>query len=195
MTALQSHLGSAAQYTSTAVSTAGTVATIGAQSGWWLTAAAVPVIGAAVAGVTLGLQLLMNRKGPQQKVASTKIVDDLEPLLKNNVEAYFSGPRTRSSQAAALQNFDDAWAWLTSAEACGNAALGNPGKACIADRDRGGKWDWFARYRSAIAEDAEVIDDPVQNAISQIMPGLSTETSEQIGQLLPFALIALALAL
>lgn len=195
MTALQSHLGSAGQAASTAVNTAGTVATIGAQSGWWLSAAAVPVIGAAVAGVTLGLQLLFNRKGPQQKVASTKIVDELEPLLKNNVEAYISGPRTRSSQAAALQNFDDAWAWLSGAEACGNPALGNPGKACLSDRARGGKWDWFARYRDPISEDAGVNDDPVQDALSQIIPGLTPETSDQLGQLLPFALIALALAL
>jgi hypothetical protein len=195
MTALQSHLGSAGQAASTAINTAGTVATIGAQSGWWLSAAAVPVIGAAVAGVTLGLQLLFNRKGPQQKVASTKIVDELEPLLKNNVEAYISGPRTRSSQAAALQNFDDAWAWLSGAEACGNPALGNPGKACLSDRARGGKWDWFARYRDPISEDAGVNDDPVQDALSQIIPELTPETSDQLGQLLPFALIALALAL
>lgn len=195
MTALQSHLGSTGQAASTAINTAGTVATIGAQSGWWLSAAAVPVIGAAVAGVTLGLQLLFNRKGPQQKVASTKIVDELEPLLKNNVEAYISGPRTRSSQAAALQNFDDAWAWLSGAEACGNPALGNPGKACLSDRARGGKWDWFARYRDPISEDAGVNDDPVQDALSQIIPELTPETSDQLGQLLPFALIALALAL
>ena len=195
MNAVQSHLGSAGQAASTAVNTAGTVATIGAQSGWWLSAAAVPVIGAAVAGVSLGLMMLFNRKGPQQKVASTAIVDDLEPLLKNNVEAYFSGPRTRSSQAAALQNFDDAWAWLSSAEACGNPALGNPGKACLADRARGGKWDWFSRYRDPLAEDAGVTDDPVQDALSQIIPGLTPETSDQMGQLLPFALLALALAL
>lgn len=195
MIALQSHLGSAGQAASTAVNTAGTVATIGAQSGWWLSAAAVPVIGAAVAGVTLGLQLLFNRKGPQQKVASTKIVDELEPLLKNNVEAYISGPRTRSNQAAALQNFDDAWAWLSSAEACGNPSLGNPGKACLSDRARGGQWDWFARYRDPISEDTSVKDDPVQDALLQIIPGFTSETSDQLGQLLPFALIALALAL
>ena len=188
-----SQLGSTAQTANTLVSAGGTVATIGAQSGWWLSAAAVPVIGAAVAGVALGLQLLLNRKGPKQKVASTQIVDELEPLLKNNVEAYMSGPRTRSSQAAALQNFDDAWAYLVSSEACGNTQLGNPGKACIADRGQGGKWDWFTRYRGPIAQDAGVKDDPVADSISQLLPGASAETIEQIGSLLPFGLIALAL--
>lgn len=188
-----SQLGSASQTANTLVNAGGTVATIGAQSGWWLSTAAVPVIGAAVAGVALGLTLIFNRKGPQQKVASTKIVDELEPLLKNNVEAYLTGPRTRSSQAAALQNFDSAWAYLISAEACGNTALGNPGKACIADRTQGGKWDWFARYRDPIAQDADVQSDPVTDSISQLLPTASAEAVEQIESLLPFGLIALAL--
>jgi hypothetical protein len=195
MIATSHQLGSAAQATGTAVNTAGTVATIGAQSGWWLSTAAVPVIGAAVAGVTLGLQLLFNRKGPQQKIAATKIVDQLEPLLKNNVQAYMSGPRTRSSQAAALKNFDDAWAYLTSAEACGNPQLGNPGKACISDRSRGGRWDWFSYYRDPIAQDPDVKEDPVADSIAQLIPGASAETVSQMQSLLPFALIALALAL
>lgn len=190
-----SQLGTASQAAGTAVQTAGTVATIGAQSGWWLSAAAVPVIGAAVAGVTLGLQMLLNRKGPKQKVASTSIVNDLEPLLKNNVEAYMSGPHTRSSQAAALKNFDDAWAWLTSAEACGSEQLGNPGKACIADRGRGGKWDWFSYYRDPIESDPDVTDDAVADALSQFAPAATTAELQQISGILPFALVALAFAL
>ncbi len=188
-----SQLAGTAQTANIAVSTAGTVATIGAQSGWWLSAAAVPVIGAAVAGVALGLILIFNRKGPGQRVASTKIVDELEPLLKNNVEAYMSGPRTRASQAAALQNFDNAWAFLVGPDACGNAQLGNPGKACIADRSPGGKWDWSAYYRDPIAQDDGVKADPAANSISQLLPGASADTVEQIGSLLPFGLLALAL--
>jgi len=155
------HLGDASTTSSRAVQTAGTVATIGAKAGWWLSASAVPVIGAAVAGVTLGLQLLFSRKGPKQKRITTQIVNELEPHLKANLEAYFSGPRTKASQAAALKNFDDAWAWLTSAEACGNPELGNPGKACIADRSRGGRWDCFAYYRDPIANDPDVKSDSV----------------------------------
>ncbi len=180
------HLGSAAAATTQAVQTAGTVATIGAQSGWWLSAAAVPVIGAAVAGVTLGLQLLFNRKAPKQKRITTQIVNELEPHLKNNLDAYLSGPRTRASQAAALKNFDDAWAWLASAEACGNQDLGNPGKACIADRSRGGKWDWFAYYRDPIANDPDVKEDAAP---------LTFGGDGQSIPLLPLALLAAALLL
>jgi hypothetical protein len=178
-------LGNAAQTGTQAVRTAGAVATIGAQSGWWLSASAVPVIGAAVAGVTLGLQLLFNRKGPKQKRITTEIVNELEPLLRHNLEAYLSGPRTRASQAAALKNFDDAWAWLASAEACGNPDLGNPGKACIADRSRGGKWDWFSYYRDPIANDPEVEEDSAQ----------WLQTGETALPLLPLGLLVLALLL
>ncbi len=122
---------------------------------------AVPVVGAAVAGVTLALGLIFGRKGPQQKVASTKIVDELEPQLAANVKAYVEGPRTPESQAAALANFDAAWAYLKSTAACGSPDLGDPGKRCISDRDRGGKTDWFSYYRDPIEQAA-----PVQSAAS-----------------------------
>lgn len=135
----------------TAVSTGGTAATA---IGTALHSAWVPVVGPLVAGVTLALGLWLNRKGPKQKVASTAIVNELEPLLKQNLDAYQQGPHTKTSQAAALKNFDDAWAFLVSADGCGTEALGNPGKACIADRSPGGKWNWFAYYRDPIANDA-----------------------------------------
>ena len=116
-------------------------------------AAAAGPIGLAVVGVTLLLTLLFSRKKPAQKVATTQIVDELEPILRANVAGYLEGPRTPESQAAALRNFDDAWAWLTSAQACGDSALGTPGQWCVNDRARGGQWDWFRRYRDPIAQD------------------------------------------
>lgn len=123
-------------------------------------ALAVPVVGAAVAGVTVALTLLFNRKGPAQKVATTKIVDQVEPLLQDNLRGYMEGPRTYASQEQALQNFDAAWAYL--AEKCGASVMGEPGQRCISERQRGGSapWcptgtgcDWFALYRDPIAND------------------------------------------
>lgn len=118
-------------------------------------AVAVP---AAIQAVGLGINLLLGRRRGAQKIAATRIVEQLEPLLKQNVEAYLSGPRTQSAQAAALANFDQAWAWLTSPEGCGNPELGKPGIACIDDRKRGGKFDWFAAYRDPIANDTPAPD-------------------------------------
>jgi hypothetical protein len=40
-------------------------------------------------------------------------------------------------------------------------SLGDAGARCISDRQRGGKWDWFAYYRDPIANDSNVISDAV----------------------------------
>jgi hypothetical protein len=126
--------------------TAGGSASIAAAA-WGL--AAIPIIGAVVAGVTIGLTLLFNRKGPQQKIASTKIVDAIEngfvdpntgqshPGLKQNLVGYFTGPRTESARAQAIQNFQGAWQYVQSH--C--AELGEPGERCVNDRQAGAcKW-------------------------------------------------------
>lgn len=156
-------LGSAAG-AQQAISTGGAIAT-GVLPAVTSTAWVVPVVGAAVAGVTLALGLILNRKGPKQKVATTQIVNELEPLLRQNLEAFQAGPQTKTNQEAALANFDSAWAWLASEAACGSPDLGNPGKACISDRQRGGQWDWFAYYRDPVAN-APVSDDSVSALLS-----------------------------
>lgn len=130
-----------------AVSSVGTGATVAA---WLLPAAWAGPIGLAAAGVALALSAIFARKGPQQKVVSTQIVDDLEPVLKANVAGYLDSNRTEADYLAALANFDEAWAYLASAQACGSPELGEPGRRCLADRNRGGQWDWFRRYRDPI---------------------------------------------
>lgn len=115
------------------------------------------------AGISVGVMAFtawLNRRGPQQKVASTAIVNELEPVLKDNLDAYMAGPRTRTAQALHLAQFDQAWEYLKSQEGCGNPELGNPGRNCIADRSRGGRWDWASYYRDPIAKDAGVQPDP-----------------------------------
>jgi hypothetical protein len=121
-------------------------------------AAAGGPIGIAVAGVMTALTLLLSRRGPKQKVATTQIVNSVEPELEKNLNGYFSGPRTRSSQRQALANFDMGWQYVV--ENCGIPEMGNPGKSCISERDRGGRWDWFALYRDPIEGDNQVRPDP-----------------------------------
>ena len=121
--------------------------------------AAVPVVGPIIAGVTIALQMLMSRKGPKQKVATTEIVNAVEPELKRNMEAYLALPvHYRSAQALALANFDAGWAYVQSK--CNIPEMGNPGIECTKDRQRGGQWDWFAYYRDPIADDPKVVPDP-----------------------------------
>lgn len=180
-----------------AVGTAGRIATPAIATAISSAAWAVPVVGAAVAGVTLALSAWFNRRGPQQRIESTRIVDELEPHLAANRDAFLSGPRTRSSQQVALANFDSAWAWLISEQACGNPALGNPGQACIADRQRSGRWPWEVYYRDPIRDATGIIDDPVVNTIESLLPGvLGPGDAENLqGLLIPAALIIAGLLL
>lgn len=125
-------------------------------------AAAIPIVGAIVAGATLALAAIFARKGPRQKIATTQIVEQVEPLLAQNRDGYLAGPRTQSSQAQALANFDAGWQYIR--ENCGLAEMGEPGRRCISERDRGGRFDFFRMYRDPIANDA-AIPDP-------LIPGL-----------------------
>lgn len=151
------------------VATAGQIAAGISTAAW-----AVPVIGAAVAGVTLWLASIFKRNA--QKEAATQIVDQIEPKLQENLRAYFSGPRTRASQLQALHNFDAAWEAMK--QACQNSQLGDAGKRCISDRQQGAChwktkciqwvdgvcvdyqldpagecWNWFVGYRDPIEKD------------------------------------------
>lgn len=90
----------------------------------------------------------------QTCVAATSIVDQIEPYLRQNKDLYLGGPRTLDSQQTALAVFDSTWQSVLAG--CGNADLGDAGKRCISDRQRGGKWDWFSYYRDPIANDTTV---------------------------------------
>lgn len=143
----------------TAASIAGTFAGAAAAPGALVGASlAVPIIGAAIAGVTLAIGLFMNRMGPKQKVYTTKIVDDAEPLVQRNLAAWQASNKTKSEQLQALQNFDQVWASIVAA--CNVSQLGQPGQNCVNDRKPGGKVDWFAYYRDPIANDPDVRPDP-----------------------------------
>jgi hypothetical protein len=147
-------------------------ATAGAIFGAANAAWAVPVVGAAIAGITLAIGAWINRKGPQQRTMTTKIVNEAEPILVDNLNAYMSGPHTVSSQQVALANFDNVWEQVL--QACGNPAYGDPGKHCISDRergtthvnDKGQSFDWFKLYRDPIANDTAVVPDPTAAQIA-----------------------------
>lgn len=137
----------------------------------WLAAAGGP-IGLAVAGVTVALTMLFKRKGPRQKVATTQVVDSVEPLLVDNLEGYLAGPRTVTSQAQAVANFEAGWQYVV--ESCDIPEMGTPGKRCVSERGRGGQWDWFRRYLDPILDDPDVRPDPA--------PGMTYETDPATGE-------------
>lgn len=164
-------------------------------------AAAVPFIGAGIIAVGLALNLLLNRKGGKQKTAATQIADQAEQLLKENVAAYLSGPRTQQSKEAAVGNFLLTWEQLISPEMCGNPELGAAGRRCISERERGGSapWcptqtgcDWFALYLDPILNDP--IAEPSPSAAASDLAELFTgEDANSL--LLPAALVGIGLLL
>jgi hypothetical protein len=173
-------LANGGQIAASTVSTAGGILT-GTAPLWTTATWAIPVIGAVV--VTLAIVAIFSRKGPKQKVATTEIVNKVEPLLKQNLDGYMAGPHTVSSQKQALANFDAGWAYVV--EYCDTPEMGNPGKACVNDRQSGGKWDWFSYYRNPIANDTAVVADPVVdevgNLIDSVTGGLFTSAGGSSG--------------
>lgn len=164
----------------------------------------VPVVGIAIVGIGLALSVLFNRKGGKQKLAATDYANQAEDLLKQNLAAYFElpAPRSTANQEAALANFDMAWQQLISPQFCGDPNLGNAGKRCISERQRGGTapWcptgtgcDWFTLYRDPIALDpAQSANDSAQQAFSSLF---DSDDSSVAQYLIPAALVGLALLL
>jgi hypothetical protein len=156
-------------------------------------AIAIPIIGAALAGITLGIVAILNSGCGQTCVITSNWANQAETLLVQNIAAYFAlpAPRTAEQKAQALANFDQIWNYL--AQQCGQPATGNAGQKCISDRmagactwkqthapdypgqpQIGACWNWFNAYRDPIANDPAVVTqttvDP-QTTISQIAGG------------------------
>lgn len=138
-------------------------------------------IGAGIGVVTMLVSDLIANSGCGQTCVETSSwANQAEPLLSQNVQAYFAqpSPRSQSSQTAALANFDSVWAALVAQ--CSQAGTGDAGKRCISDRQAGACtwkqtstssllsipgepqagacWNWFSGYRDPIANDAVVED-------------------------------------
>lgn len=179
-----------------ATTTASLLASIGAVS-----AATVPLVGAVVAAGALLANVLINVfSGCGQSCTLTSDeANQVEQALQQNLAAYLAipnGQRTQAIQAAALANFDNAWAQLV--KYCGSGSFGQAGQNCIQDRESGSCayktspggwqqqngvwtyvypgangsgttcWNWTVGYRDPIANDPTV----VANA-----PGTSTSAA------------------
>lgn len=145
---------------------------------------AVPLVGAAIVGVAIAITAILHSGCGQTCVETSEWANKAAALLDQNLAAYFGLPipRTRSQQAAALQNFDAVWAKLY---ADCSAVPGRAGSACISDRQAGACkwkalapaypgqpaagacWNWFNGYRDPVANDPNVVSD-AQGALSNV---------------------------
>lgn len=103
----------------------------GVLAGTALAGLAVPLVGAAFAGIVLGIQALMNSGCGQTCVLTSQAANKATALMAQNLGAYLDlpAPRSKTAQAAYLANFDQIWAWLQ--QVCGQPGMGNAGVRCI----------------------------------------------------------------
>lgn len=139
-----------------------------------LSASGITAASLATAGITAGVGLVvaaialwLGRRGPKQKVATTQIVNEAEPLLQQNLAAWNASPKGCADQAAALNAALQVWYAVVNA--CCNQALGDPGHSCMDDRlpsgvqftcqpgafhvVGNGRFDWFNLYVLPILND------------------------------------------
>lgn len=140
-------------------------------------------IGAGVSLITTGLQMWMNsiQLSHDADSATTAIVNGLGTQLSNLDSAYFSDPPSCASQRAALDAYDQAWAWLQSPAACGNPSYGSAGNRCVSDRAPGGKVPWQTYYRDPIANDPRLAGMGCDTSQEVLLPSLSTGTYAPTG--------------
>ena len=163
---------------------------------------AIPIIGAAIALITLGIVAILNSGCGQTCIITSDWANNAADLLEKNIQAYFAlpAPRPVEAKAQALANFDQIWNYL--AQQCGNPQLGSAGQRCISDRmagactwhqtgqpefpgqpANGACWNWFNSYRDPIANDPAIVTqttvDP-QTTINQVAGG-NTITSPTVG--------------
>jgi hypothetical protein len=117
-----------------------------------------PVAGAALA-VAGSIAEIVSLFGPNpNNTYATEIVNQVEAdVMQPNLHGWQALPpdeKTSNNQAAFEQNFYNGWNYVL--QSCNNPQLGSAGINCIGDRQRGGKFDWFASYLDPIANDPQV---------------------------------------
>lgn len=140
------------------ISTAGSVAGSGLTIGLISAGAVAGPIGIAIGGLVAGAAALVSALGigsgcGNSCVQATSIVNQAEVVLKQNLAAYQAG---QLSQTDAMANFNQIWSAVQ--QSCA-AIPGAAGSNCIGDRQRGGKWDWFAMYYDPIINTPPVSND------------------------------------
>jgi hypothetical protein len=135
-------------------------------------------------------------------IEATHIVDQIQAqYLQPNLDGWRAlAPehKTVSAQAASLALVDYAFGKVQ--QGCSNPALGSSGQRCISERlVRGGTapWcpnpghtgcDWYALFRDPIANDPNVIPDPVPSSTSATSGGSVSGTVDSIGSSVSTAL-------
>jgi hypothetical protein len=156
-------------------------------------ALAVPIIGAAIAGVTLAVTLFLNRNAQyfSEEKATTNIVNQAAVLMEQNLAAWKGlapTDKTILNQQQAITNFNSIWSQVV--QACSSNAYSqgkdstgqSPGTRCVTDRQRGSTkgYDWFSLYLDPITNDT-IYQPPIQDTLSTLPDVISSSVSSIFG--------------
>jgi len=166
----------------------GAIVSSGIASGFALSTLAIPIVGAAIAGVTFAILAFLNRKRPKQKTATTQIANETEQHMVANLRAWEASEKTVADQEQALLNFDQLWGAMVAEVS--QEAYGPPGEWTVTDRARepisGDKLpgvDWFQLYRDPIAYDRNTQTGLLENIGASFGMGTSFGTFAVVGGL------------
>lgn len=141
--------------TGTAVATA-TGATASLLAAIGIGAQFVPIVGTIVGGIALVIGALGLGNGCGATcTASTTVVNDIEPYMKQNLaaaqaQAQANGGCLTSAEVSTLEgNWNTLWQYVVSN--CQKVG-GVGGNQCISDRSPGGKYDWTSYYLTPIQQ-------------------------------------------
>lgn len=139
------------------------------------TTAAIPIVGAAIAGISIAIEAILNSGCGQTCIETSQWANQAEVYLQKNIAQYFAiqPPRPQSVQKLAMANFQAIWNQLT--QLCDQPGTGNAGVRCISDRQDGACkwkatspqypggpavgscWNWWNGYYYPIANDPNVV--------------------------------------
>lgn len=155
-------------------------------------AAAGPIgiaVGALIAaGAAIASALKVGQGCGETCIAATQIVNEAEPILKANLDAYEHG---QIDSATAQANFNNGWNAVI--QACGKIT-GDAGTNCIGDRqsgackwkatskpytsspDVGACWNWFNGYYDPLSKPADFAPVQSTSVLGSSIGGLSGTT-------------------
>ena len=204
--------------------TAGGAATIGGATAGLLVAAgaiqAVPIAGQIIGAALVVTAVIASMfKGCGSScILTTNEVNQVEPLLQQNLQEYLAAPASAATQTEALNNFNQLWQGVVTY--CQQPSMSSAGKACISDRQQGSCayktspggwqqsgsgwsyvypgangsgttcWNWFVGYHDPIANDPRIAAAASASSSAAGSPAASSSTAGLPGLLIPVALVA-----
>jgi hypothetical protein len=128
--------------------------------------------GIALAGVAIMSWLSSRRDNAMDKTNSSRIADQAERLLQENLAAWNASRKTVEDRELAYANAAAIMQWMAGPQGCGNPALEDPGRRCISERlVDNARYPWKAWYVDPISTFIPTVSAAAQQAATAAAGG------------------------